>query len=92
MAIPSLGQKANLTFTLRSASLDAAGLRTVGTDIAAGFAWRPCAGHSLRAQRQDLFQHLMSEFMDNALNYMAGILDQVHDGKQDLSIGLAELR
>ena len=60
-------------------------------DIAAGFAWRACAGHLLGAQHQDLFQHLVPELMDHGLDYMAGILDEVHDGKQDLSVGLAEL-
>src|SRR4051812_23467600 len=29
--------------------------------------------------------------MDHVLDYMAGILDEVHDGKQDLAVGLAEL-
>jgi hypothetical protein len=63
----------------------------VETNIAAGFARRTRAGHLLGAQHQDLFQHLVSEFMDHVLDYMAGILDEVHDGKQDLAVGLAEL-
>ena len=71
--------------------LDAARLRSVEADIAAGLAWRPCAGYLLGAQHQDLFQHLVSEFMDHALDYMAGVLNEVHDGKQDLSVGVAEL-
>jgi hypothetical protein len=45
----------------------------------------------LGAQHQNLFQHLVSDFMDHAFDHMAGILDEVDDGKQDLSIGLAEL-
>ena len=61
------------------------------TDIAAGFARRPRPGHLLGAQHQDLFQHLVSQFMDHVFHHMAGILDQVDDGKQDLSVGLAEL-
>jgi hypothetical protein len=48
----------------------------VETDIAAGFASRPRAGHLLGAQHQDLFQHLVSEFRDHALDHMAGILDE----------------
>ena len=71
--------------------LDAARLRSVVPDLAAGFAWRTRAGHLLGAQHQDLLQHLMSDFVDHVLDYLAGILDQVDDGKQDLAVGLAEL-
>src|SRR5581483_4892488 len=71
--------------------LDATRLRSVEPDIASGFARRSRAGHLLGAQHQNLFQHLVSQFMDHALDDLAGILDEVHDEKQDLSVGLAEL-
>src|SRR5262245_57032561 len=33
----------------------------------------------------------MANLVDHVFHHLAGILDQVDDGKQDLSIGLAEL-
>src|SRR5215831_17930765 len=33
----------------------------------------------------------MANLVDHMFHHLAGILDQVDDGKQDLSIGLAEL-
>src|SRR5215510_11730324 len=33
----------------------------------------------------------MADLMDHVFDYLTGILDQVDDGKQDLSVGLAEL-
>jgi hypothetical protein len=49
------------------------------------------AGHLLGAQHQDLLEHLVPDLVDHGLDYLTGILDQVDDGKQDLSVGLAEL-
>jgi hypothetical protein len=48
---------------------------------------RPLAG----AQDQDLFQSLVSDLVDYGFYYLAGVLDQVQDGKQDLPISSAEL-
>ncbi|MGA8869981.1 MAG: hypothetical protein WB460_02515, partial [Candidatus Acidiferrales bacterium] len=71
--------------------MDAAGLRSVVADLPAGFAWGAWASHLLGAQNQDLFQGLVSDFMDYGFYDLAGVLDQVQDGKQDLPIGAAEL-
>ena len=60
-------------------------------DIPFGLAGRPGSGDLLGAQHQDLFQHLMANLVDHVFHHLAGILDQVDNGKQDLSIGLAEL-
>ena len=79
----------HLYFAIRQ--LDAARLRSVVPDVAAGFAWGAGAGHLLGAQHQDLLEHLVSDLVDHGLDHLAGILDQVDDGKQDLSVGLAEL-
>lgn len=71
--------------------LDPARLRSVMADLAAGLARRACAGDLLGAQGQDLFQGLLADLMDHGLHHLAGVLDQVHDGKQDLPVGLTEL-
>jgi hypothetical protein len=60
-------------------------------DITTGLARRAWAGHLLGAQDQDLFQSLVSDLMDHGFYYLAGVLDQVNDGKQDLPIGSTEL-
>jgi hypothetical protein len=79
----------HLYFAIRQ--LDAARLRSVVPDVAAGFAWGAGAGHLLGAQHQDLLEHLVPDLVDHGLDHLAGILNQVDDGKQDLSVGLAEL-
>lgn len=79
----------HLYFAIRQ--LDTARLRSVVPDVAGGFAWGAGAGHLLGAQHQDLLEHLVSDLVDHGLEYLAGILDQVDDGKQNLSVGLAEL-
>ena len=76
----------HLHFAIRQ--LDTAWLRSVVENVAAGFAWRTGAGHLLGAQHQELFQHLVSDLVDHGLDYLAGILNQVDDGKQDLSVSL----
>ena len=38
-----------------------------------------------------MFQHLMTDLVDHVLDHLAGILDEVDDRKQDLTIALAEL-
>jgi hypothetical protein len=80
-----------LHFQLAVRQLDAAGLRSVVTDVAFGLARGPGASHLFGTQHQDLFQHLVADFMDDVLDHLAGILDQVDDGKQDLPVALAEL-
>ncbi len=57
-------------------------------DLAASFAGSACAGELLGAQEQNLFQRLMPDFIDHGLHHLAGILDQVDDGEQDLPVGL----
>ena len=61
------------------------------SDITAGLARRAWAGHLLCAQDQDLFQSLVSDLVDYGFYYLAGVLDQIRNGKQDLPIGSAEL-
>ena len=86
-----VSQAGPLHFQLAVRQLDTAGLRSVVADIAASFARRAWASHLLGAQDQDLFQGLVSDLMDYGFYYLAGVLDQVQDGKQDLPIGSAEL-
>ena len=71
--------------------LHPAGLRSVVADLAAGFAGGARAGHLFSTQHQDLLQGLMSDLMDHGLHHLAGVLDQVQEGQQDLPVGLAEL-
>jgi hypothetical protein len=63
----------------------------VVADSAAGFAGRARAADLFGAQDQDLFQGLVSDLMNHRLHHLAGVFDQVQDGKQDLPIGSAEL-
>jgi hypothetical protein len=63
----------------------------VVADIAASFAGRTRAADLFGAQNQDLFQGLVSDLMDHGLHHLAGVFDQVQDGKQDLPIGSTEL-
>jgi hypothetical protein len=60
-------------------------------NVAAGLARRSDTGHLLGAQKKDLFQHLMADLVDHGFYDLARTLDQIQDGKQDLSVGLAEL-
>ena len=60
-------------------------------DVAAGLARRARTGDLFRAQPQDHLQNLVPDLMDHGFYHLAGALDQVDDGKQDLPVGLAEL-
>jgi len=60
-------------------------------DVSAGFAGCALAGHLLGTEHQDQFQGLQADFVDDTLHHLAGALDHVDDGKQDLSVTSAEL-
>ena len=66
----------------RRLQLNAPVLRTVMPDFAAGLAWSARTGDLFGAQRQDHFQRLHSDFMDNAIDHLAGALDHVDDGSR----------
>src|SRR3974377_1304202 len=60
-------------------------------DFSAGLARGTWTGHLFGAQGQDQLQRLQSDFIDDAINHLAGVLDHVDDGEQDLTIGFTEL-
>jgi len=60
-------------------------------DVAAGLAWGPRTGDLFSAQDQNQLQRLHSNLMDDAIDHLAGALDHVDDGEQDLAIGFTEL-
>ena len=80
-----------LQFYLAVRQFDIARLRSMVPDVAVGLAGGAGAGHLFGAQHQDRLEHLVSDLMDHVLDNLAGILDQVDDRKQNLSVGLAEL-
>jgi hypothetical protein len=86
-----MSQPRPLHLHLAVGQFDPAGLRTVPANLAAGLAGRARAGDLFGAQPQNQFQGLDSDFVDDGLDYLAGAFHQVQQGKQDLSIGLAEL-
>src|SRR6202163_4595215 len=61
------------------------------TDVAAGLARRACSGQLFGAQCQDRLQGMHLDFVQYGFHYLAGAFDQMDDGKQDLSVALAEL-
>src|ERR1019366_3172503 len=84
-------QTRSLQLDLAVCQLDAARLRSVMTDIAAALAGRALSGQLFGAQHQDRFQRLHLDFVQHGLHHLAGAFDQIHDGKQDLPVALAEL-
>src|SRR5438876_4148397 len=60
-------------------------------DLALDLARRARSSDLFGAQGQDGFQRLNLNFVDHVLHYLAGAFDEVDEGKQDLSVGLAEL-
>jgi hypothetical protein len=60
-------------------------------DLARGSPWRPWSGYLLGAQSQDHFRSLYADLMDDGFDHLAGGLNEVDDGKQDLPIALAKL-
>jgi hypothetical protein len=60
-------------------------------DVAAGLAERARASDLFGARHQDQLQGLAPDFVDYGLHHLAGVLNQVNDGEQDLPVGLAEL-
>jgi hypothetical protein len=60
-------------------------------NLARSFPWRPSSGDLLGAQSQDHFQSLYTDLMDDGLDHLAGGLNEVDDGKQNLPVALAEL-
>jgi hypothetical protein len=67
------------------------GLRPVPADVAPGLPRCLGARDLLGAQHQNRFQSLASELVDDCRHHLAGTLDHLDDGKQDLPIRLAEL-
>src|SRR6202521_5587386 len=61
------------------------------TDLAAGLAGRARSGQLFGAQYQDRLQGMHLNFVQHGLYHLAGAFDQIDDGKQDLSVALAEL-
>src|SRR5712691_5234455 len=60
-------------------------------DLALGLAGRARSGELFGAQSQDGFQRLDLDLVDHVLYHLAGSLDEIDEGKQDLSVALAEL-
>ena len=90
-ARPFLAQSRPLHLHFAVGQFDLAGLRAMPANLAAGFAGRARAGDLFGAQPQNQLQGLDSDFVDDGLDHLAGAFHQVQQGKQDLSIGLAEL-
>jgi hypothetical protein len=91
LAFRSVPEAGPFQFQLSVCQFDTSRLRAVVPNVAAGLAWCARPGDLFGAQCQDLFHSLVSDLMDHGLYYLAGVLDQVQDGKQDLSIGSTEL-
>jgi len=86
-----VAQPGTFHFHLPVRQLHAAGLEPMTTDLAAHFTWRRRPSNLLGAQDQDPLDYLRASLVDHGLHHMAGALDEVGNGKQDLSVALTEL-
>src|SRR6266550_8901204 len=61
------------------------------SNLAAGLARSTCSGNLFGTQFENHLQGLYADLVNHRFDDVAGALDQVDDGKQDLTVGLAEL-
>jgi hypothetical protein len=86
-----MAQPGPLHLDLAIRKFDLPELGSVVSNIAAGLPRSACSRNLFGAQFEKHLQGLYADLVNHGFDDVAGALDQVDDGKQDLTVGLAEL-